>query len=97
MGNYRLSDEAQDDLIGIHQYGVREWGEKQADQYYWRLISHFEKVGDNPLLYQPVEDIRAGYRRSVCGVHSIYFLIDQSTVQIMAILRSQDATGRFKG
>lgn len=97
MGNYRLSDEAQDDLIDIHQYGVREWGERQADQYYWRFISHLEKIRDTPpLLYPPVEDIRAGYQRSVCGIHSIYFLMDQSTVQIMAILRSQDATRRFK-
>lgn len=31
MGSYRLSDEAEDDLVGIHQYGVRKWGVGQAD------------------------------------------------------------------
>ncbi len=29
MGNYKLSDEAQDDLVGIHQYGVRKWGKRR--------------------------------------------------------------------
>lgn len=95
MENYKLSDEAQDDLVGIHQYGVRKWGEKQADKYFWQLISHLEKVGESPLLYPPVDHIRAGYRRSVCGVHSVYYRIEDETALVMAILRSQDAAARL--
>jgi toxin ParE1/3/4 len=36
--------------------------------------------------------VRKGYRRSVCGVDSIYYRVgDDGIVEIMAILGSQDA------
>jgi len=41
-------------------------------------------------LYQAVDDIRAGYRRSVCGIDSIYYRVDGDTVEIMNILGRQD-------
>lgn len=95
MGIYRLSEEAKDDLIGIHQYGVRKHGEAQADAYFWQIIERLEVLGETPLLYQEVSETREGYRRSVCGEHSIYYRIDGDNVEIMAILRSQDTTLRF--
>ena len=42
MGTYRLSEEAKDDLIGIHQYGVRKFGEARADAYFWQIIERFD-------------------------------------------------------
>jgi toxin ParE1/3/4 len=41
-------------------------------------------------MYQAVEFIRKGYRRSVCGVDSIYYRIEGDTVEIMNILGRQD-------
>jgi toxin ParE1/3/4 len=41
-------------------------------------------------LYPAVDDIREGYRRSVCGVDSIYYRIEGETVEIMAIIGRQD-------
>ncbi len=95
MATYRLSEEARDDLIGIHQYGVKEWGVVQADEYFWQLFAHFETIGSDPLRYPEVDHIRAGYRRSVCKAHSVYYRIDGESMLVMAILRSQDAVGRL--
>lgn len=95
MGTYRLSEEAKNDLTGIHQYGVREFGETQADDYFWKIIQKLDVVAETPELYQKVPEIREGYRRSVCGVHAIYYRIDGNTVEVMAILKSQDSTLRF--
>ena len=95
MGTYRLSEEAKDDLIAIHQFGVREFGRAKADEYFWQLFQRFEVLAETPLLYQEVADIRDGYRRSVCGVHSIYYRIAGDDVEVMAILRSQDAKQRL--
>jgi len=72
MGNYRLREEAENDLIRIHQRGVRDHGEAQADTYYEAFFDRFEQLAEQPHLYQAVEHIQAGYRRSVCGKHSIY-------------------------
>lgn len=41
-------------------------------------------------MYQSVDDIRKGYRRSVCGVDSIYYRVVDGTVEIMRILGQQD-------
>jgi toxin ParE1/3/4 len=41
MGNYKLTEDAKEDLRRIYRYGVKEFGEAQADLYYDGLFSHF--------------------------------------------------------
>ena len=91
MANYRLSEDAKADLNRIYQRGVREFGEVLADKYYDAFFDRFEQLAKQPQLYQAVDDIREGYRRSVCGVDSIYYRIVDDTVEIMCILGQQDA------
>ncbi|GJL83072.1 MAG: hypothetical protein DHS20C01_27060 [marine bacterium B5-7] len=55
------------------------------------MFERFEQLAEKPLLYQAVDEYRKGYRRSVCGVDSIYYRIDGDTVEIMAIIGRQDA------
>ena len=44
MANYRLSNDAKDDLIRIHQYGVRQFGESQADKYFNTFFEYFDLI-----------------------------------------------------
>jgi toxin ParE1/3/4 len=90
--NYKLkiSNVADGDLDAIYEYGFRQWGETQADRYYDDLLSHFEDLLKNPFLYASVDDIRPGYRRSLCGAHSIYYRITGEFVEIMAVIGRQD-------
>ena len=74
----------------IYRHGVREYGNALADQYYDALFDRFEELAEQPYLYQEVDEIREGYRRSVCGVDSIYYRVEGDTVEIMAILGQQD-------
>ena len=90
MGNYRLTLEAKADLKRIYLHGFDKWGEAQADQYYNNLYDHFETIAEQPYLFQPVDFIRKGYRRSICGVDSIYYRIDINYIEIMAIVGRQD-------
>ena len=91
MGSYKLSEDAKADLIRIHQHGIRRFGEAQGDKYYYALFDRFEQIAEQPLLYQAVDEFREGYRRSVCGVDSIYYRMDGDVVEIMAIIGQQDA------
>jgi len=93
MGNYKLSVDAENDLIRIHQYGVINHGEAQADKYYFAFFERFEKIAQQPYLYQAVNHIREGYRHSVCGVDTIYYRIAGDTVEIMNIIGQQDLNG----
>ncbi|MBL6807958.1 MAG: type II toxin-antitoxin system RelE/ParE family toxin [Pseudomonadales bacterium] len=77
MGRYRLSEDAKDDLIRIDHRGVREFGEARAEAYF------------QPLAYPAVDEIRVGYRRSVCGADSICYRIVGDGVEVMAIIGQQ--------
>ena len=93
MANYRINEDAKADLQRIYRRGVLEFGETQADRYFDALFDRFEEIAEQPLQYQAVDDIREGYRRSVCGVDSIYYRIVDNIVEIMSILGQQDIGG----
>ena len=39
MASYKLSNEAKEDLIRIHQYEIARFGEAQADKYFDSFFS----------------------------------------------------------
>jgi toxin ParE1/3/4 len=90
MANYRLTEYAKEDLRRIYRYGVIKYGEKQADIYYDALFERFEQIAENQLMYQSVDYIKEGYRRSVCGVENIFYRVVDGTVEIVSILSRQD-------
>ena len=86
----KITDRASEHLDALYTDGWLRWGEAQADLYYDKLLLHFEQLSENPLLYAAVDDIRPGYRRSVCGKHSIYYRVTDKTISIVAILKRQN-------
>lgn len=90
MGSYRLSRKASQDLGRILEYGMDQFGLEQALIYYDSLQNRFDEIADNPFLYPAVDHIRKGYRRSVCGSHSIYYRMDNQTVEIMRLINRED-------
>jgi toxin ParE1/3/4 len=95
MTNYRLSNQAKEDLIRIHQYGVKKFGMKQADIYFTTFFDHFELISQQPYSFKSVDQIKPGYRRCVCGVDSIFYRINNNVVEIMAIVGRQDLSDIF--
>jgi toxin ParE1/3/4 len=96
MAKYRLSNEAKNDLIRIHQYGVKKFGETQADNYFDSFFDYFDLIAERPFSYESVDYIKEGYRRCVCGADSIFFRVNDEIVEIIAIIGRQDITGLIK-
>ncbi len=90
MAKYRLSNEAKDDLIRIHQYGIRKFGIAQADKYFDSFFKYFDIIAQRPFSFESVDYLRVGYRRCVCGSDSIFFKINEDQIEIMAIVGQQD-------
>ncbi|PQJ15784.1 type II toxin-antitoxin system RelE/ParE family toxin [Aureicoccus marinus] len=90
MAHYRLSNEAKNDLVRIHQYGVKQFGLAQADKYFESFFQYFDLIAERPYSFESVDYLKNGYRRCVCGVDSIFFRINEETVEIMAIVGKQD-------
>ena len=90
MAKYRLSNEAKEDLIRIHHYGIEKFGVSQADKYFDSFFECFDIIAQRPFSFESVDYIKNGYRRCVCGSDSIYYKINNGVVEIMAIIGRQD-------
>jgi len=90
MAKYRLSNEAKEDLIRIHYYGVKKFGMSQDDKYFDSFFDHFEIIAEQPFSFKTVDHIRKDYRRCVCGVDNIYFKVNGNIVDIIGIVGRQD-------
>ena len=90
MANYKLSNTAKEDLIRIHQFGVQKFGMKQADNYFNDFFDAFERIATPTFSHESVDYVKNGYRRCVSGSDSIYFRIENNTVEIMTIIGKQD-------
>jgi len=90
MMKYRLSNEAKNDLIRIHQYGVKKFGMVQADKYFESFFKYCDIITQRPFSFESVDYIKKDYRRCVCGVDSIYFKVNENFIDIMTIVGRQD-------
>jgi len=92
VAEYQLvvSNEADEDLDRLYVDGYRRWGERQADQYYDGLLDHLMVLCENPFMYQTVDHVRRGYRRSVYGTHAIYYRVIDESVEIMALVKHEN-------
>jgi toxin ParE1/3/4 len=90
MSRYRISNVAKEDLIRIHNYGVRKFGVAQADKYYETFFEYFKIISQRPYSFESVDYIKAGYRRCVCGSDCIYSRINNDVVEVMAIIGRQE-------
>ncbi len=96
MGKFLISNQAKEDLIRIHQYGLSKFGEIQADKYFNAFFIQFEIIAERPFAFEAIDHIAPGYRRCVCGVDSIFYRVENNQVKIMAIVGRQDIDQIFK-
>jgi len=92
MSNHKfvITTEADQDLEYLYEEGFINWGESCADEYYEALLEHFDILCETPFMFRAVDEVREGYRRSVCGKHSVYYRIVDKTVEIMALVKYEN-------
>lgn len=90
MAVYSLNLLAEEDVRRLYRYGIERFGLVQADSYFDGLFARLDAIAESPMLYPQVDHIRPGYRRSVYGVHSIYYRTAGTTVEIMRVLSRED-------
>ena len=90
MAKYILSNEAKNDLIRIHHYGVSKFGMIQVDKYFEPFFEYFEIISQRPYSFESVDYIKPEYRRCVYGTDSIYYKVNGDIVEIMTIVGRQE-------
>ena len=85
---YRLSRQAEEDLIEIYLFGLRFFGPLQAERYHRSLEETFGKIAKNPQMYPSASPIREGYRYCVHSAHTIFYTVE-AEVKIIRIIGKQ--------
>lgn len=96
MANYRLTKEAKEDLLRIHEYGTFAFGIHQAYNNLNDFFDCLELIARQPLAFESVDQIKSGYTRCVCGVESIFYKMENDKVEIITIVGRQDIDRIFK-
>jgi toxin ParE1/3/4 len=58
MYSYKISIEAEKDIIRIYEYGFAKFGIIQADKYYDMLFECFNKIAFNPFYFQLLNTLK---------------------------------------
>ncbi len=70
---YRISQQAIDDLNDIWVYTFNKWSKKQADRYYDLIVEEIEFIADNYLVGKSAEQTRKNYRVTKIKSHLIFY------------------------
>ena len=91
MCSYKLSIEAENDVVRIYEYGFYKFGMIKADDYYKALFECFHKIAKNPFMFPSTDHIKTGFRFCVSGVDTIYYRIEENNrIEIITIIGRQD-------
>ena len=95
---YKLSPQAEQDLLDIFLFGIENWGEKQADDYANELESCFELLAKNPDIGLLRSELYENIQSFISGAHVIFYRRIGLIIEISAILHQKmDIKSKFKG
>jgi toxin ParE1/3/4 len=93
MGDYRVSDKADEDLLNIYLYGVAQFGRPKAVEYQLSFERCFELIADNPRMGRLSATIRAGLRRHEHGSHVVLYKEHPDHVLIVTVVHVRSVKG----
>lgn len=84
--SFKLTEDAERDVIDIYLYTVQHFGEAQAEKYSGELFQRFSQIAQNPTLGRSFVDIHPGTFRANQGSHAIYYKKQGEFVLVLRIL-----------
>ena len=85
---YKLSKNADTDLVELYLYGYQQFGEKQAEQYFSELEKCFQLLSETPLICRERIEFNPPVRIHNHGAHIIIYIIKTEHILITRILRA---------
>lgn len=84
---YKLTKNADSDLVELYIYGYQQFGEKQAEQYFSELENCFQLLSETPLICRERTEFNPHVRIHNHGAHIIIYIIQNDNILITRILR----------
>ena len=87
MSRYQFTTQAQQDLIQIRRFTLKQWGSKQSMSYLEELKKTLGLLSEMPLMGRNCsDDVGKDIYRFIYGSHAIYYLTMPDSIIIVAIL-----------
>lgn len=84
---YRLTSEAEDDIIAIAKTGLRVFGERQANQYNIDLFAIFDLISANPRIARARDEVSPPVRIFPFKAHLIVYLVGENDDVLIVRIR----------
>ena len=72
--------------MDISLYTATQWGVDQAVTYAAQINADLEKLALSPSRGIDCSELRRGLRRATSGNHHVYYLCDESSIDVVRIL-----------
>jgi toxin ParE1/3/4 len=89
MPNYRLTSDAQSDLIDIRRYTVKHWGIPQSQKYFAEMRQTLQLLATTPSLGKQRPEVISGSFSFPYVSHVIYYLLHSEHVIVFAVLHKR--------
>ncbi|SFK44773.1 type II toxin-antitoxin system RelE/ParE family toxin [Methylocapsa palsarum] len=89
MSEYRLTQDADDDLLKLFLYGFETFGLAQAEAYRQDMTRCFQLLADNPRLGRKADEFAPGARRHEHANHVIFYDEQRDGVLIIGIVHER--------
>lgn len=83
---FRLSKEAERDIVGLYVYGLLEFGTAQADEYHDGLNALFRLLADNPRMGREWREFRPPVRLHPYRSHLVIYVVEQADILVVRVL-----------
>ena len=86
MPAYRLTRDAQSDLIEIRRYTLQQWGPIQSRKYISDLRKTLCILAETPPLGKSRSDVGPEVLSFPCASHVIYYVMDKTPLIVFGVL-----------
>jgi toxin ParE1/3/4 len=93
----RILHQAQADLEGIHDYGLRHFGHMDADGYYFELLDAIELIVTQPRMSRERPELADGVRIHAHRSHVIVYRIEIDEIVVVRVLHGRQDWKRYLG
>lgn len=88
MENYRLTRKADNDLPGLYEYGILNFGLSQAQSYLLGLYECLEHLANSPL-GRDANELSPGLKRLIYEFRVIFYKPEETGILVIRILRGE--------
>lgn len=86
MSNYRLTPDAQSDLVDIRRYTLEQWGEAQSVKYLSGLRETIRLLAESPSMGKQRREVGTGVQSFPHVSHVIYYKIHEDLLLVFGVL-----------